>query len=96
MQVSMNIIKDLYMAATLHDLTQFTYVKIKLSNPLDAIDTSRELFNEYSLISSNWTGTHNALFQAIANEKRVMFIILALIVAIASFNIVSSLSLLVP
>ena len=79
----------------LNDLTQFTYVKIKLSNPLDAIDTSRELFNEYSLISSNWTETHNALFQAIANEKRVMFIILALIVAIASFNIVSSLSLLV-
>ena len=46
-------------------------------------------------MSSNWTETHNALFQAIGNEKRVMFIILTLIIAIASFNIISSLSLLV-
>ena len=49
------------------------------------------LFDFFFIISSSVTG----LFQAIANEKRVMFIILALIVAIASFNIVSSLSLLV-
>ena len=79
----------------LTDKTNYEYIKLKLSEPLDALKISRELFDEYSIVSSNWTETHNALFQAIGNEKRVMFIILALIIAIASFNIISSLSLLV-
>ena len=79
----------------LHRPDQFSYIKLKLIDPLKASLISRELFNSYSLITSNWTETHNALFQAINNEKRVMFIILSLIIAIASFNIVSSLTLLV-
>ncbi len=74
---------------------EFSYIKLKLIDPLQASSVSRELFNSYSLITSNWKETHNALFQAINNEKRVMFIILALIIAITSFNIVSSLTLLV-
>ena len=74
---------------------EFSYVKLKLIDPLQASYVSSQLFNSYSLITSNWTETHNALFQAINNEKRVMFIILALIIAIASFNIISSLTLLV-
>lgn len=73
----------------------YTYIKLKLSDPLNAVKISRDLFDQYSIISSNWTETHNALFQAIGNEKRVMFIILMLIIAITSFNIISSLSLLV-
>ena len=79
----------------IHNTDQFSYIKLKLIDPLKASSISRELFNSYSLITSNWTETHNALFQAINNEKRVMFIILTLIIAIASFNIVSSLTLLV-
>ena len=79
----------------LFNTNEFSYVKLKLIDPLQASYVSSELFNSYSLITSNWTETHNALFQAINNEKRVMFIILALIIAIASFNIISSLTLLV-
>ena len=79
----------------LKDVSNFSYIKVNLLNPLDAIKVSRDLFNDYSIVSSNWTETHNALFQAIGNEKRVMFIILMLIIAIAAFNIISSLSLLV-
>ena len=79
----------------LKDVSNFSYIKVNLQNPLDAIRVSRNLFNDYSIVTSNWTETHNALFQAIGNEKRVMFIILMLIIAIASFNIISSLSLLV-
>jgi len=79
----------------LKDVSNFSYIKVNLLNPLDALKVSRDLFNDYSIVSSNWTETHNALFQAIGNEKRVMFIILMLIIAIAAFNIISSLSLLV-
>jgi lipoprotein-releasing system permease protein len=79
----------------LTNIDSYTYIKLKLSDPLIAARISRDLFNQYSIISSNWTETHNALFQAIGNEKRVMFIILMLIIAITSFNIISSLSLLV-
>ena len=67
----------------LKDVSNFSYIKVNLLNPLDAIRVSRDLFNDYSIVSSNWTETHNALFQAIGNEKRVMFIILMLIIAIA-------------
>jgi len=79
----------------LYNTNEFSYVKLKLIDTLQASYVSSQLFNSYSLITSNWTETHNALFQAINNEKRVMFIILALIIAIASFNIISSLTLLV-
>jgi lipoprotein-releasing system permease protein len=73
----------------------FSYVKLRLKDALQAPFVSKDLFHSHSLITSNWTETHNALFQAINNEKRVMFIILTLIIAIAAFNIISSLSLLV-
>ncbi len=74
---------------------KFSYIKLKLKDPLHASYVSKQLFDSHTLITSNWTETHNALFQAINNEKRVMFIILTLIIAIAAFNIISSLSLLV-
>lgn len=40
---------------------------------------------------SDWTQQQGNLFKAIQMEKRVMFIILTLIVAVAAFNIVSTL-----
>lgn len=39
----------------------------------------------------DWTRSHQGLFRALAVEKRVMFVILSLIVAVAAFNIVSAL-----
>ncbi|MGR9108106.1 MAG: lipoprotein-releasing ABC transporter permease subunit [Gammaproteobacteria bacterium] len=43
----------------------------------------------------DWTRAHNNFFRAIQTEKRVMFIILLLIVAVAAFNIVSTLVMVV-
>ncbi len=40
---------------------------------------------------TDWTRQHRNFFAAIQTEKRVMFIILSLIVAVAAFNIVSTL-----
>lgn len=54
---------------------------------------ARELYNQYSV--SDWTQAHSNFFRAIKTEKRVMFIILLLIVAVAAFNIVSTLVMVV-
>jgi lipoprotein-releasing system permease protein len=40
---------------------------------------------------SDWTRSHANFFRAVAIEKTMMFIILSLIVAVAAFNIVSTL-----
>lgn len=52
-----------------------------------------QLGGGYSLI--DWTIEHRNFFSALAVEKRVMFIILMLIIAVAAFNIVSTLVMLV-
>ncbi len=51
------------------------------------------LADEYQV--SDWTLAHSNFFRAIQTEKRVMFIILLLIVAVAAFNIVSTLVMVV-
>lgn len=52
-------------------------------------ELARTLTGEYYL--SDWTMSHTSFFQAVQIEKRMMFIILTLIVAVAAFNIVSTL-----
>lgn len=44
---------------------------------------------------ADWTKAHDNFFKAVQTEKRVMFIILLLIVAVAAFNIVSTLVMVV-
>lgn len=44
---------------------------------------------------ADWTQAHSNFFKAVQTEKRVMFIILLLIVAVAAFNIVSTLVMVV-
>jgi lipoprotein-releasing system permease protein len=44
---------------------------------------------------NDWTRSHANFFKAVATEKIVMFIILSLIVAVAAFNIVSTLVMVV-
>jgi len=54
---------------------------------------AKELYGRYFV--RDWTQAHSNFFQAIRTEKRVMFIILLLIVAVAAFNIVSTLVMVV-
>lgn len=56
-------------------------------------ELSQDLPVRYRL--SDWTREHYNFFRAIQTEKRVMFVILALIVAVAAFNIVSTLVMVV-
>jgi len=72
-------------------------IRIKLNDMFKARyvtrDIARALTPNYSI--SNWTMEHSNFFKAIKTEKRVMFIILMLIVAVAAFNIVSTLVMVV-
>lgn len=54
---------------------------------------SRTLSGDYYL--SDWTQQNAAFFRAVEIEKRMMFLILMLIVAVAAFNIVSTLVMVV-
>jgi lipoprotein-releasing system permease protein len=72
-------------------------LRLKLDDLFNAPELSRqlaiELFDEYRV--SDWTKAHDNFFRAVKTEKRVMFIILLLIVAVAAFNIVSTLVMVV-
>ncbi|HWH49749.1 MAG TPA: lipoprotein-releasing ABC transporter permease subunit [Burkholderiales bacterium] len=68
-------------------------VRLKLHDlfkaPLVARDLTRTLSGDVYV--TDWTRSHANFFRAVQIEKRVMFIILVLIVAVAAFNIVSTL-----
>jgi lipoprotein-releasing system permease protein len=74
-----------------------TGLRLKLSDIFLAPEVSRELSRElqgdYRI--EDWTRQHANFFRAVKTEKRVMFIILTLIVAVAAFNIVSTLIMVV-
>jgi lipoprotein-releasing system permease protein len=68
-------------------------VRIKTEELFTAPGVARELAESLSpdVYVSDWTRSHANFFRAVQIEKRVMFIILLLIVAVAAFNIVSTL-----
>jgi lipoprotein-releasing system permease protein len=68
-------------------------VRLKLEElfraPFVTRDLAQSLDGDYYL--TDWTRSHANFFRAVAIEKRMMFLILLLIVAVAAFNIVSTL-----
>lgn len=72
-------------------------LRLKLDDLFNAPELSHQLaiqlYDEYRV--SDWTKAHDNFFRAVKTEKRVMFIILMLIVAVAAFNIVSTLVMVV-
>jgi lipoprotein-releasing system permease protein len=72
-------------------------VRLKLGDLFDAPRVARELHAQVGdeLLVGDWTRQHANFFRAIAIEKNMMFIILLLIVAVAAFNIVSMLIMVV-
>jgi len=67
-------------------------VRLKLDDLFQAPRVSRDLMAtlEGELFVSDWTRSHANFFRAVQIEKNMMFIILSLIVAVAAFNIVST------
>jgi len=72
-------------------------VRLRLDDLFAARGVARELMAKLDrdLYATDWTRSHANFFRAVEIEKRVMFIILLLIVAVAAFNIVSTLVMLV-
>ncbi|MEL0167870.1 MAG: lipoprotein-releasing ABC transporter permease subunit [Pseudomonadaceae bacterium] len=72
-------------------------VRLKLTNlfeaPQVAWDLVRELPGDY--YAQDWTRTHGNLFAAIKMEKTMVGLLLMLIVAVAAFNIISTLIMVV-
>ncbi|MES9869924.1 MAG: lipoprotein-releasing ABC transporter permease subunit [Sedimenticola sp.] len=74
-----------------------TGVRLKLVDMLDAPRISRELAAQLPGVYrvTDWTYQHRNFFTALQTEKRMMALILFLIVAVAAFNIVSTLVMVV-
>jgi lipoprotein-releasing system permease protein len=72
-------------------------VRLKLDDLFAAREVARELASRLGpgVYATDWTRSHANFFRAVEIEKRVMFIILLLIVAVAAFNVVSALVMLV-
>jgi lipoprotein-releasing system permease protein len=68
-------------------------VRLRIKDLLDAPRVGRDLTRQLppNVYVSDWTRSHANFFRAVEIEKRVMFVILTLIVAVATFNIVSAL-----
>lgn len=68
-------------------------VRLKLAELFDAPKVAMKLGLQMppDAYVTDWTQSHANFFRAVEIEKRVMFIILSLIVAVAAFNIVSAL-----
>ncbi|MEN8205099.1 MAG: lipoprotein-releasing ABC transporter permease subunit [Pseudomonadota bacterium] len=88
-------IKDAARLFSLDD--NVTGLRLKLEDIYDAPRLARELSVQLpgGYRVEDWTRQHANFFRAVKTEKRVMFIILTLIVAVAAFNIVSTLIMVV-
>ena len=83
---------DLADAQKLYRVDGVSGVRLKLDDLFAAPAVARELARTMRTDAElrDWTQSHANFFRAVQIEKRVMFIILTLIVAVAAFNIVSA------
>ena len=72
-------------------------VRLKLKDLFQATRVARDLARAMGpeIYASDWTQQHANFFRAVQIEKRMMFIVVILIIAVAAFNIVSSLVMVV-
>jgi lipoprotein-releasing system permease protein len=77
--------------------TRVTGLQIKLDNLYQAGNVAKEIEEKlgYHYYALDWMHMHKNLFSWMALEKYAMFIVLSLIVAVAAFNIISTLIMVV-
>lgn len=77
--------------------TKVNGLEVRVDDVFTAPEVARDI-NEvigFPYYASDWTVTHEHLFTILSLEKTVMFVILALIVIVAAFNILSTLIMVV-
>jgi lipoprotein-releasing system permease protein len=84
-------------AEKLYRLDGPTGIRLRLDDMFQAWPVGRALARELGQFYrvTDWMQGHSNFFKAVAMEKKVMFLILSLIVAVAAFNLVSTLVMLV-
>ena len=80
-------------AEKLMRLTGPSGLRLRIDDMLKAPQVARDLSQmlQGNLYISNWSDTNRIYFAAVKSEKTMMFIILTLIIAVAAFNLVSTL-----
>lgn len=68
-------------------------VRLKIHDMINAPEVATQLTNSLppGVVARDWTMDNRTWFAAVKTEKRMMFLILVLIVAVAAFNLLSSL-----
>jgi lipoprotein-releasing system permease protein len=89
----LGIVNHRYLASLLGFTENVTHIEIKLKDPFDAYQLVRKYGNEFpqAAYMSDWTRTNGHLYQDIQLIRTVVYIVLALVIAVACFNIVSAL-----
>ncbi|TAN07665.1 MAG: lipoprotein-releasing ABC transporter permease subunit [Rhodanobacteraceae bacterium] len=90
-------IVNLHDAEKLYQMSGPSGIRLKLDDLFVANKVAQSLANQLgdAYRAQGWMAQYANFFKAIAMEKIVMFVILSLIVAVAAFNLVSSLVMLV-
>ena len=72
-------------------------IRVRFADPALAPERAAAISNGLNsgVVSVNWTQFHRNFFHALKSQKRIMFVILSLIVAVAAFNIVASMVMIV-
>ena len=72
---------------------KLTGLRVKVDQPEDIARISQQIFKETqgNIWINNWSSNNRVYFQAVALEKKIMFILMVLISMVACFNLISSL-----
>ncbi len=71
-----------------------TGIRLKLADPQNAPDLTSKIIPDnlrHQIWARDWTFQNRSYFEAVALEKKMMFIILSVIIFVASLNLISSL-----
>jgi len=92
------VLMDLPVAAHLFDYgATVTGLRVKFDAVAGAAQYAAELQRELGggFLAIDWSQFHRNFFQALKSQKRILFLILSLIIAVAAFNVVASMVMLV-